>query len=313
MLAERSEGMSFSDALKLYLNKTKSTAKELSEASGISASALSRYRSGKRIPDQEHIEKLICGFVQLASENAPEIDELTIRNAFSEFSERPKLDYNAIIKNLNTAIETLDINVSGLARALSFDSSYLSRIRTGQRKPADLDKFIIETAEYIARTKPPSAVAGLIRQSAEELVPTDRCASKLCSWLSSRVISQHDYLGEFLHQLDAFNIETYMSNNHFPEAVETRKTEALSLPKYYYGFEEMKKGELDFFRTVASSEVCDTVYMCNSIPIKDLNTNAAYLRDWMQSIAMMIIKGADIRMIHDVDRPSDEMLLGLMS
>ena len=185
MLAERSEGMSFSDALKLYLNKTKSTAKELSEASGISASALSRYRSGKRIPDQEHIEKLICGFVQLASENAPEIDELTIRNAFSEFSERPKLDYNAIIKNLNTAIETLDINVSGLARALSFDSSYLSRIRTGQRKPADLDKFIIETAEYIARTKPPSAVAGLIRQSAEELVPTDRCASKLCSWLVS--------------------------------------------------------------------------------------------------------------------------------
>ena len=50
--------MNFSDVLKLYLNKTQSTAKELSAASGISASALSRYRSGKRVPEQEQIEKL---------------------------------------------------------------------------------------------------------------------------------------------------------------------------------------------------------------------------------------------------------------
>ncbi|MDY3928794.1 MAG: helix-turn-helix transcriptional regulator [Clostridia bacterium] len=90
--------MGFSDVLKLYLNKTQSTAKELPAASGISASALSRYRSGKRIPDQEQIEKLICGFVHLASENNPELDEAIIRNAFSEFTKKPKLDYDAIIK-----------------------------------------------------------------------------------------------------------------------------------------------------------------------------------------------------------------------
>ncbi|MDY3972855.1 MAG: helix-turn-helix domain-containing protein, partial [Clostridia bacterium] len=129
--------MNFSDVLKLYLNKTQSTAKELSAASGISASALSRYRSGKRVPEQEQIEKLICGFVHLASENNPELDEAIIRNAFSEFTKKPKLDYDAIIKNLNAAIEALDISVSGLSRALRFDPSYLSRIRTGQRKPAD--------------------------------------------------------------------------------------------------------------------------------------------------------------------------------
>ena len=197
--------MGFSDVLKLYLNKTQSTAKELSAASGISASALSRYRSGKRIPEQEQIEKLICGFVQLASENNPELDEAIIRNAFSEFTKKPKLDYNAIIKNLNTAIETLDISVSGLSRARSFDSSYLSRIRTGQRKPANLDKFLIETAEYIARTNSPSAIAGLIGQPAEGLVPAGRCALKLCSWLNSKTIRQHDYLGEFLYRV--FSIE----------------------------------------------------------------------------------------------------------
>ena len=309
--------MGFADVLKLYLNKTKCTAKDLSTASGISASALSRYRSGKRIPDQEQIEKLICGFVQLASENTPEIEEEEIRNAFSAYTEKPKLDSSAVIKNLNAAIEALDVSASGLSRALSFDSSYLSRIRKGQRKPADLDKFILKTADYIARTNSPSAIAGLIGHPEEELVPVGRCTSKLCSWFSGRfssgTISQRNSLGELLHQLDAFNIETYMSDAHFPETIQVREPEILSLPKYYYGFEEMKKGELDFFRTVASSGVNGTVYMCNSIPMEDLTVDASYMREWMQSIAMMIRKGADIWMIHDVDRPSEEMLLGLMS
>ena len=305
--------MRFANVLNLYLDKTDCTAKALSAASGISASALSRYRSGKRIPEQEQVEKLICGFVQLASENAPELNEEIIRNAFSAFTEKPKPDFQAIIKNLNAAIETLDISVSGLSRALNFDSSYLSRIRMGQRKPADLDKFIIETAGYITRTNSPSAIAELIGHPAEELVPVGQCASKLCSWLSSGTIRQRDYLGEFLHQLDAFNIETYMSGAHFLEAVQVQESETLSLPKYYYGFDEMKKGELDFFRTVASYGTKGSVRMCNSIPIEDLSADAGYMREWMQSIAMMIMKGADIQIIHDVDRPSGEMMLGLMS
>ena len=156
-------------------------------------------------------------------------------------------------------------------------------------------------------------IAGLIGQPAEELVPIGRCALKLCSWLNSKTISQPDYLGEFLYQLDAFNIKTYMSNNHFPEAAYAQESEILSLPKYYYGFDEMKKGELDFFKTVASSGTNSTVYMCNSIPMEALTSDAAYMRAWMQSIAMMIMNGADIHMIHDVDRPPDEMMLGLMS
>lgn len=305
--------MEFADVLKLYLYKTKCTAKELSAASGISASALSRYRSGKRIPKQEQIEKLICGFVRLAGGNAPELDEATIRDAFSAYSKKPKLDYQAISKKLNAAIDALDISVSGLSKALSFDSSYLSRIRSGQRKPADMDKFIIETAGYIARTYSPSAIARLIKEPAEELVPVGRCASKLCSWFSSETMRHSDYFGELLHQLDAFNIEKYMSNVHFSQAVQAREPEMLSLPKYYYGFDEMKKGELDFFRTVASSGANAAVYMCNSIPMEALTLDTAYMRAWMQSIAMMIMKGADIHIIHDVDRPSDEMMLGLMS
>ena len=100
-----------------------------------------------------------------------ELDEASIRKAFSAYACKPKHEHQPIIKKLNTAIEALNFSVSGLSRALSFDASYLSRIRTGQRKPADMDKFILETAGYNARTNAPSAIAGLIGQPAEELVP----------------------------------------------------------------------------------------------------------------------------------------------
>lgn len=309
--------MDFADVLKRYLNKTKCTAKELSAASGIAASALSRYRSGQRIPEPKQVEKLICGFVQLAKEKAPELEEAAIRSDFSAYREKPTFDYPVIINHLNIAIEALDVSVSGLSRALRFDPSFLSRIRTGQRKPADLEKFLMETARYIARTTEPSAVAGLIEHPAEELVPEERCAAKLRSWLSGTLPfntdSKRDSLGKLLHQMDEFDIAMYMSDGHFPKTAPPREPEALSLPKTYYGFDEMKKGELDFFRTVAASGVKGPVYMCNSMPMEDLTMDVAYMREWMQSIAMMIRKGAEIRMIHDVDRPPDEMLLGLMS
>lgn len=91
--------MGFADVLKLYQERTNCTAKELSAASGISASALIRYRSGQRIPDQEQMEKLICGFVQLAGGKAMELDEASIRKAFSAYACKPKHEHQPIIKN----------------------------------------------------------------------------------------------------------------------------------------------------------------------------------------------------------------------
>lgn len=303
--------MEFSDLLKRYLNQAKCTAKDLSAVSGISPSALSRYRSGKRIPDPEQVEKLIRGLVQLAKKNAPELDEIAVQNDFSAYLAKPELDGENIVKNLNAAIKALDIRVSDLSKALRFDSSYLSRIRTCQRRPADPDKFVIETAGYIARTKTPAAIAGLIGCPVEELIPVSRCASTLCGWLSHGAIRRRDYLGELLHEMGTFNMDACLGR-HFPETVPLREPADLSFPKYYYGFDEMKKGELDFFQAV-SSEPEGTVFMCNSIPIENLITDTAYMREWMRSVAMMIMKGANIRIIHDVDRPSGEMLLGLMS
>ena len=53
--------MHFYEQLNQYMKVVNCTAKELCTVSGISAAALSRYRSGERVPDVHSIR--YCGFI----------------------------------------------------------------------------------------------------------------------------------------------------------------------------------------------------------------------------------------------------------
>ena len=47
--------MNFAKKLNEYIELLDCTAKELAETSGLSAATLSRYRTGSRLPDSEHL------------------------------------------------------------------------------------------------------------------------------------------------------------------------------------------------------------------------------------------------------------------
>ena len=64
--------MNFHDILNQYIEQLDCTAKDLANASGLSAAALSRYRTGERMPNQEQMRKLIDGIVALAADSNPE-------------------------------------------------------------------------------------------------------------------------------------------------------------------------------------------------------------------------------------------------
>ena len=305
--------MNFSIAFNQELNRTGSTARELAEASGLSPSTISRFRRGYRTPNQEQLEKLIKGFDRLGKEKLIEIDENAIRILFQTKEANPEVDWQRFLKNFNAAIEILNISVSGLAKALSFDPSFLSRIRNGQRCPADPSRFITETAQYIARVKDPDTIAALMECSAKKLNSTEKCAASLCEWFSNGAVRKKDYIENLLNRIEAFRIDDYIRPGDVTEALFTFEMNNIMIPNTYYGFEEMKQGELDFFRTVILSDTTGTVFMSNSIPIKDLRADASYMKMWMMHIAMMIRKGMEIRIIHDVDRPESEMIIGLMN
>jgi len=62
--------MTFSEQLNAYISELNCTAKELTDVSGLSASVLSRYRTGSRVPttDSEQFMQLVQGIATIANQ-----------------------------------------------------------------------------------------------------------------------------------------------------------------------------------------------------------------------------------------------------
>ena len=131
--------MDFKKLLDDYMKQLDCTAKDLAEKSGLSAATISRYRSGDRTPEDgsENFARLINGIVSIAeSKGIPDISEQSVSDSFSPYV-RNSVDIAHFQKNFHTLLTVVPINISDLARFLNFDPSYISRIRNGQRQPAN--------------------------------------------------------------------------------------------------------------------------------------------------------------------------------
>ena len=306
--------MKFTDLLNLYIKQIGCTAKELSEAAGISTASLSRYRSGERIPDYEQLDKIINGLVALAeSKSIEDINDETVRNAFREFLVNASFDYDQLTTNLNTMIATLDLSVTELSRSLNYDSSYLSRIRLGQRRPSDRNGFITGVCQYVVRKKSLAEIAELIGCPEENITSESACLSALCKWLSSGTSETQSEVDNFLKKLDEFDLDEYIRAIHFDELKVPSMPFQLPTSKTYYGVEEMKQGELDFFKSTVLSKSTEPVFMCSDMPMEDMGKDLDFVKKLMFAIAMTLKKGLHLNMIHNINRPFTEMMMGLES
>lgn len=306
--------MKFSDLLNDYMTQINCTSKELAEASGLSAATLSRYRTGERVPNREQLTKIMYGIVSLAqNREITSINAETVQTSFKEYIEDVAFDYEKLVANLNALISTLEVSASDLSRSLHFDPSYLSRIRLGHRRPADHEKFIVGVCRYVVRKKSRTAIAKLIGCQAEDVASDEACFRALCKWLGNGEVETHDNMGDFLKKLDMFDLDEYIRAIHFDKLKVPSIPFQLPSSKNYYGVEAMKQGELDFFKSTVLSKSMEPVFMCSDMPMEDMAEDLNFSKKWMFAIAMALKKGLHLNIIHNIDRPFNEMMLGLES
>ena len=146
--------MTFDEQLNAYIALLGCTAKELSDASGLSPSVISRYRAGSRAPepDSDSLRSLVGGIVRLAEDKGfSELTEAAVAQTLAATLSGPDFPYESLQKNLDALLSALSVNVADFARHLNYDTSYISRIRNGQRHPGDPEKFATEVARYVVR------------------------------------------------------------------------------------------------------------------------------------------------------------------
>ena len=305
--------MTFGELLNQYIEELGCSAKELAEASGLPAAVLSRYRSGTRIPpvNSENLPLLAAGIAKLSKNTETDSAE-TILAHFTALIEASDFDYDLLIDNLNLLIEATDINVNSLARFMNYDASFISRIRTRQRRPANPDIFADSVCQYVSNfVTDKNSVAALIGKPLAALDDQRVFYIELRHWLCSEKAEKSDSVGHFLRMLDQFDLNDYIRSIHFDELKVPSVPFQLPTNKSYYGVAEMRSGELDFFKATVLSHSTEPVFMCSDMDVEDMAEDVDFSKKWMFAIAMCLKKGLHLNMIHTIDRPFDELMLGL--
>ena len=312
--------MKFNEKLNEYIEILDCTAKELSRCSGISTTTISRYKNGERVPEinSDALNQLCNAIAQTAKQK--QIKEITYDSVIESFlncSDIVTINKENLRQNFNTLISVLNINISKLCRDTNYDVSTVFRFRNGSRQPSDPIKFADSIAAYVSKkmesTSEKAAVAALIGCTPEALSGSSECYEKVRDWLIGEHEKHEDNVAQFLEKLNDFDLNEYIKAIHFDELKVPSVPFQLPTSKAYTGIKEMMESELDFLKATVLSKSQESVIMYSDMPIEEMSKDSEFPKKWMFGMAMMLKKGLHLNMIHNIDRPFNEMMLGLES
>ena len=311
--------MDFKKLLDDYMKQLDCTAKDLAENSGLSAATISRYRSGERIPEDgsENFDRLINGIFSIAeNKKIPNITVQSVSEAFSPYV-RNNVDIAHLQKNFHTLLTVVPINISDLARFLNYDPSYISRIRNGQRQPANPTEFARKISIFVTKhfqtVEQKAVISSLINCPMEELSNYTDFQDRMTNWLLAGSGAVKDSMTVFLEKLDEFNLNEYIHSIHFNELKIPSVPFQIPISRTYWGIKEMMESELDFLKATVLSKSTAPVIMYSDMPMKEMAKDPEFPKKWMFGMAMMLKKGLHLYQIHNLDRSFDEMMLELES
>ena len=309
--------MTFSEQLNAYISELNCTAKELTDVSGLSASVLSRYRTGSRVPttDSEQFMQLVQGIATIANERGySEFTVEKIQKTLEDCLQDATFPYELFQINFDTLLTSLSINVADLSHFLNFDSSYISRIRNGQRRPSNPQDFAQNVSKYIAGHCSESdkvTIAKLVHCTTDEINNDSLCRDKIVHWLLNEQFEKKDVVLPFLSKLDEFDLNEFIRSIHFDELKVPSVPFQLPTSKNYYGIDEMCEGTLDFFKATVLSKSKEDLIANDDTPMADKANGTDFMEKYIFAVALTLKKGLHIHFIHNINRPFEEMMMGL--
>lgn len=310
--------MKFKEYLNNYINKIGCSAKELSNTSGISSSVISRYRSGERTPTykSEQLESLIQGLSTLAIKyNIKDLSENVIRDNLEKTLNKNEIDFENFRNNLNILITSLNINAADIARYIGYDSSYLSKIRSGNRKPLNIGDFSNAICKYIKDNyndnHSKKVLASLIKCDVEKIKNNGEYYKMLNIWMNNNEYKENNIIDNFLIKLDEFDLKDYIKAIKFDQIKVPTVPIQLPKSKTYYGLKGFKDAQLDVIKSIVLSKAKKDVFFYSNMSMIEASKDLEFTKKFMFGLAVLLKKGLKLNVIHNLDRPFKEIMMGL--
>ena len=309
----------FFERLSKYMDMLGCSGNEIAEYSGISEATVSRYKSGSRIPkaNSGDMKKLCQGLCAIAKQKGIDMSYKTVLQEFNNLAEVTLFDYDSLQAKFNILCSVFSVNLADMSKKLKYDSSYMSRIKSGKRRPADPQKFIFDVAGYVSKyydsENYKKIIAEMIGIKTEKIKTPDLYISEIINWFtnSEQAKKPVNPVKKFLDTLDSFDLNEYIRAIRFDELKVPSLPFQLPISKTYYGIDEMKSGELDFLKATALSKSKHSVFMYSDMQMDDMAADTEFSKKYMFGLAAMLKKGLNLNVVHNLNRPFNELMLGL--
>lgn len=311
--------MDFGKELIKYMELLNCSTSELSKETGLSYSLLNRYINNKRTPkvDSIYFEKVVDGIYKISLIKKIPLSKKNIlkklQNAIT--SNSLNIDFDIFVDNLNTLQNKLNITNVDLSKAVGYDSSFISRLKNKERRPTDFNSFLNKFGNYIfslCKNNPEkNIISALFACTDIEILDNNKFQAILENWLSiTHSENQTNNILNFLSKLDSFNLNDYIGTDFSKIKVPTTPI-IFKNSKTFFGINGRKQAEGEFLKTTLLSKSEEPIFFYSDLPMSEAGNDEEFKKKWVLAMTMLLKRGLHLNMVHNLNRPINEMLLGL--
>ncbi|HOG01587.1 MAG TPA: hypothetical protein PKW29_10825 [Clostridia bacterium] len=213
-----------------------------------------------------------------------------------------------IAQKLDLLMKVTNTQNSTLGRVLSFDPSYIGRIRAGKRGLPKHQSFIEPAAVFFARNireaYQKNTLADAICPGRPWPEDTEEAKSLLISWLCRGVNKDNDPVGKILTGLSSLSTKS----PPLPKVIHSEAVQTQDKAVFYYGNAGKRSAVETFLGELSALGVPVTLLLYSDEDMDWLYEDAAFAKRWSALLMDLISNGSRIKIIHTVNRGIGEML-----
>ncbi len=214
-------------------------------------------------------------------------------------------------EKLDLLMKITNTSNSTLARSVSLDASFISRLRRGVRTPAKNENYIMAMAAYFARNcKAKYQKAAL---SEELKVPSSNLPANLQEltglinkWFVTKAADETKTIESFVDNIAQFK---FRKPQQIPDIDELKISEKITSDvQAFYGIEGKQNAIIASLSLVLKSKNPQTLLLYSDESMDWLTQNPEFTAKWAALLSRVIMRGNKIRIIHSVTRSLEELL-----
>jgi hypothetical protein len=205
---------------------------------------------------------------------------------------------------------------SMLAKHVSMDASYVSRLRSGARRPAKNADYLRPMASYFARhcteKFQTDALTAAINTAAGPDGESEKPEELILRWLLQEERDTAKPIVAFLDSLSHFSFRKVPVPEPF-EGVSSSSDAAASdeATEIFYGTEGKREAVVRFLTDVLRQQAPRTLLLFSEENFNWLTEKRDFTVRWAALLTETLRRGNRIRIIHSISRNPDEMLAGI--